>query len=67
MPGGAAALKKVGIYERIQQATPAYLLASFCHWLPKPLIAAWSSPWNFRPYEYKRLPAAAKMQQTETV
>jgi hypothetical protein len=63
MPGSATALKKVGIYERIQQANARYLLASFCHWLPKTGHSGLVVTLDFRPYEYKRLPPAAKMQQ----
>jgi hypothetical protein len=63
MPGAATALKKVGIYERIQQANARYLLASFCHWLPKTGHSGLVVTLDFRPYEYKRLPPAAKMQQ----
>jgi hypothetical protein len=63
MPGAAAALKKLGIYDRVQQANARYLLASFCHWLPRTGHSGLIVTLDFRPYEYKRLPPAAKMQQ----
>ncbi len=63
VPGAAAALKKVGIHERVQQANARYLLASFCHWLPKTGHSGLVVTLDFRPYEYKRMPPAAKMQQ----
>ena len=63
LPGAAAALKRIGIYERVQQANARYLLASFCHWLPKTGHSGLVVTLDLRPYEYKRIPPAAKMQQ----
>ena len=36
MPGAAAALKKIHIFERITRANARHMLASFCRWLPRP-------------------------------
>jgi hypothetical protein len=63
LPGAATALKRVGIYERVQQANARYLLASFCHWLPKTGHSGLVVTLDFRPYEYKRIPPAAKVKQ----
>jgi hypothetical protein len=63
LPGAATALKKVGIYERVQQANARYLLASFCHWLPKTGHSGLVVTLDFRPYEYRRIPPAAKVKQ----
>ncbi len=63
VPGAATALKKVGIYDRVQQANARYLLASFCHWLPKTGHSGLVVILDFRPYEYRRIPPMAKMKQ----
>jgi len=63
MPGAAAALKRIGIYERVQQANARHLLASFCHWLPKTGHSGLVVTLDFRPYEYRRTPPAAKIKQ----
>jgi hypothetical protein len=63
LPGAAASLKRAGIYERIQQANARYMLSSFCHWLPKAGRSGLVVTLDFRPYEHKRMPAAAKISQ----
>lgn len=63
LPGGAAALKKAGVYERIQQANARFMLASFCHWLPSAGKSGLVVTLDFRPYEHKRLPHAARISQ----
>src|SRR5207244_2095710 len=63
LPGAASALKKAGIHERIQQANARYMLASFCHWLPRVGRSGLVATLDFRPYEHKRIPAAAKISQ----
>ena len=55
MAGAAAALKKVGIFERINQANARYMLSSFCRWLPKTGHNGLVITLDLRPYEYKRL------------
>jgi hypothetical protein len=60
LPGGAATLKKLRIYERIGVRNARHMLASFCHWLPN---AGWRGlvvDLDFRAYELTRLPAAAQ-------
>lgn len=67
LPGGAAALKRAGIYDRIQQANARYMLASFCHWLPRAGRSGLVVTFDFRPYEHKRIPPVAKMNQQNRV
>ena len=63
VPGDAAALKKVGIHERISQANARYMLASLCHWLPRAGRSGLIVTLDFTPYEHKRIPPVAKMNQ----
>jgi len=55
LPGGAAALKKVQIYDRITQANARTMLESFCRWLPRIGKTGLVVTLDFRPYEYKKL------------
>lgn len=55
VPGGAAALKKVQIYDRITQANARTMLESFCRWLPRIGRTGLVVTLDFRPYEYKKL------------
>ena len=55
LPGGASALKKVQIYERINLANARPMLASFCHWLPQTGHSGLVMTLDFRPYEFKKI------------
>ena len=55
MPGAATALKKIQIFERINQTNARHILASFCHWLPKTGHKGLVVVLDFRPYEHKRV------------
>jgi len=57
-PGGATALKKIQIFERISQSNARAMLASFCHWLPQLGHPGLVVTLDFRPYEDKKLTAA---------
>ena len=56
LPGAASALKKIRIYERINQTNARPVLASFCNWLPKVGYSGLVVTLDFRPYEHKRIP-----------
>ena len=55
LPGAASALKKVRIYERINQTNARHMLASFCNWLPKVGYSGLVVTLDFRPYEHKKV------------
>ncbi len=55
LPGASTALKKMQIYERINQANARPMLASFCRWLPKVGFAGLVVGLDFRPYEHKKV------------
>ena len=55
LPGAATALKKLRIYERINQANARHVLASFCSWLPKVGYAGLVVTLDLRPYEHKKI------------
>jgi hypothetical protein len=55
MPGAAAALKKMRIYDRITQSNARPMLQSFCHWLPMTGHQGLAVVLDFRPYEFKQL------------
>lgn len=55
LPGASTALKKMQIYERINQSNARPLLASFCRWLPKVGFAGLAVTLDFRPYEHKKI------------
>jgi hypothetical protein len=57
MPGGAAALKKIQIYDRITQGNARAMLSSFCSWLPRLGHRGLVVTLDFRPYEVKKLTA----------
>ncbi|HEY3330666.1 MAG TPA: BREX system ATP-binding domain-containing protein [Capsulimonadaceae bacterium] len=61
VPGGASALKKVQIYERINAANARTLFASFCRWLPHAGHGGLVVVLDFRPYEFKRTPKGKKL------
>ncbi len=64
-PGGATALKKIQIYERISQSNARAMLASFCHWLPQTGHPGLVVTLDFRPYELKKLSAAQTREQKQ--
>ena len=53
IPGGATALKKIQIYERINQSNARNLLLSFCNWLPRARQSGLVAVLDLRPYEHK--------------
>jgi len=55
LPGAAAALKRVQIYERINLSNARPMLASFCRWLPQAGCGGLVVTLDFRPYEYKKM------------
>jgi hypothetical protein len=55
MPGAAATLKKVQIFERVHQMNARHILASFCHWLPDTGHSGLLVTLDFRPYEHKKI------------
>lgn len=58
--GGSASLKKVQIYERINQSNARPMLASFTRWLPQTGHNGLVIVLDFRPYEHKKIPRAQK-------
>lgn len=65
VPGGASALKKVHIFERINQSNARAILASFCHWLPTTGRAGLIVVLDFRPYERKKTRASERRALSE--
>jgi hypothetical protein len=65
MPGGAAALKRIQIFERITRANARHILASFCRWLPRAGYGGLMATLDFRPYEHKKV--ARTKRQAETL
>ena len=63
MPGGASALKRVRIYDRISPYNARHYLASLCHWLPDAGQAGLVVVLDMRPYEHRK---PAKGRQAET-
>jgi hypothetical protein len=63
MPGASAALKKIQIYERINQANARHMLASFCRWLPRTGHAGLVLVLDLRPYEHKRVTKTRRQAQ----
>ena len=61
LPGAATALKKVRIYERINQTNARPMLASFCNWLPKVGYSGLVVTLDFRPYEHKKISKSQRM------
>lgn len=55
LPGASASLKKIRIYERINQTNARHMLASFCNWLPKVGYGGLVVTLDFRPYEHKKV------------
>lgn len=55
LPGSATSLKKIRIYERINQTNARHMLASFCNWLPKVGYSGLIVTLDFRPYEHKKI------------
>ena len=64
MPGAAAALKKIHIFERITRANARHMLASFCRWLPRAGHDGLVLTLDFRPYEYKKQPRTRRQADT---
>ncbi|MBT9584711.1 DUF2791 family P-loop domain-containing protein [bacterium] len=54
-PGGASALKKIQIYERITQSNARAMFASFCNWLPRLGHSGLVVTLDLRPYQRKKL------------
>lgn len=63
LPGGASALKKVQIYERINLANARSMLASFCRWLPHTGHDGLVVTLDFRPYEYKKISKGKRQEE----
>ncbi len=61
--GGASALKRVQIYERITPANGWTMLRSFTHWIEKTGYAGVLAVLDFRPYQRVRVPQTAIDQQ----
>ena len=64
MPGAAAALKKIQIFERITRANARHVLASFCRWLPRTGHGGLVVTFDFRPYEHKKVPRTKRQAET---
>ena len=64
VPGSAAALKKIQIFERINLTNARAMLTSFCRWLPQTGHAGLVVTLDFRPYEYKKI-AKGKRQKEQ--
>jgi len=64
MPGAAAALKKIHIFERITRANARHMLASFCRWLPRAGHGGLIVTLDFRPYEHKKVPRGRRQANT---
>lgn len=60
VPGGATALKKIQIYDRISQANARTMLASFCRWIQGLGHRGLVVTLDFRPYEYKKMAASRR-------
>lgn len=58
VPGGAAALKRIHIFERITAANARHMLRSYLHWLPQVGYQGQVVSLDFRPYERKQRGAA---------
>jgi hypothetical protein len=56
LPGGARALKRVQVFERINSGNAWTLLRSFTHWLPEIGYQGLVAVLDFRPYEAVRVP-----------
>ena len=54
MPGAATALKKIQIYDRINQSNARQVLLSFCRWLPKTGRTGLVATLDLRSYEHKK-------------
>ena len=54
VPGASAALKKIQIYDRINQANARQVLLSFCRWLPRTGRTGLVVTLDLRPYEHKK-------------
>ena len=64
MPGAAAALKKIHIFERVTRANARHMLASFCRWLPRAGHGGLIVTLDFRPYEHKKVPRGKRQAAT---
>ena len=64
MPGAAAALKKINIFERVTRANARHMLASFCRWLPRAGHGGLIVTLDFRPYEHKKVPRGKRQANT---
>lgn len=64
MPGAAAALKRIHIFERITRGNARHLLGSFCRWLPKVGHGGLVLTLDFRPYEHKKIPRGRRQTAT---
>ncbi len=60
LPGSAAALKKVRIFEKINITNARLMLQSYTKWLPDTGKSGLVITLDLRPYEYKKLTAAQK-------
>lgn len=63
LPGAAAALKRIHIFERINQGNARQMLASFCRWLPGTGHQGLVAVLDFRPYERKKASRAQRDQE----
>jgi hypothetical protein len=57
VPGGAASLKKLQIFSRINYMNARHYLASVCRWLPQAGHSGLVAILDFRPYERRKEPA----------
>lgn len=64
MPGAAAALKKIHIFDRVTRANARHMLASFCRWLPRAGHGGLVVTLDFRPYEHKKVPRGKRQSDT---
>jgi len=64
VPGAAAALKKIHIFERVTRSNARPMLASFCRWLPRAGHGGLIVTLDFRPYEQKKVPRGKRQADT---
>lgn len=64
MPGAAAALKKIHIFDRVTRANARHMLASLCRWLPSAGRGGMIVTLDFRSYEHKKVPLGKRQADT---
>ena len=65
VPGGSAALKRIGVFNRIDLTNARDMLTSFCRWLPRTGRSGLFAVLDFRVYEHKPRTAAQRRKDHE--